>query len=169
MVELGDPEDLEVVIDVLSSDAVKIEPGDRVLLEQWGGEKTLDGRVRLIEPSAFTKISALGVEEQRVNIVVDFNMPQSERESLGDGFRMEARIVIWEKNNVLKVPTSALFRRDNEWHVFVIEEGKAATRKLKIGQRNGLEAVVLEGLTVNEQIIVHPSDQVAEGVQVVER
>jgi len=169
LVELGDPQDLEVVIDVLSSDAVKIEPGNRVLLEQWGGEKPLDGRVRLIEPSAFTKISALGVEEQRVNVVVDFKMPQSKQETLGDGFRMEARIVIWEKNDVLKVPTSALFRNDNNWYVFVIEEGKAATRKLQIGQRNGLEAEILEGLSENERIIVHPSDQVTEGVQVVAR
>ena len=118
LLELGDPLDLEVEVDVLSRDAVKIHPGARVLLEHWGGDKVLQGRVRLVEPSGFTKISTLGVEEQRVNVIVDFVDPPEARTTLGDGFRVEARIVIDEANDVLKVPTSALFRVGKQSAVF---------------------------------------------------
>jgi HlyD family secretion protein len=166
LLELGDPADLEVEIDVLSSDAVKIEPGDRVYLEQWGGEAPLNGTVRIVEPSGFTKISALGVEEQRVNVIVDFTDPPEERESLHDGFRVEARIVIWEQPNVLKVPTSALFREKGDWAVFVVDDGHVRLQTIQVGRRNDLEAAVLEGLQAGDRVVVHPSDRVADGVAI---
>ncbi len=170
LLELGDPVDLEVEIDVLSKDAVRIRPGQAVMLEQWGGEKPLMGVVRLVEPAGFTKISALGVEEQRVNVIVDFADPPDDRRSLGDSFRVEARIVVWEGEDVLKVPISALFRHQDEWAVFALDaERMARLRQIRIGQRNGMEAEVLDGLQHNDIVIMHPSDQVADGVKVVAR
>ncbi|MEZ6115258.1 MAG: HlyD family efflux transporter periplasmic adaptor subunit [Pirellulaceae bacterium] len=167
LLELGDPQDLEIEIDVLSSDAVKIGPGDRVIIEHWGGPYPLEGRVRLVEPSAFTKISALGVEEQRVFVIVDLVEPIERRKSLGDGFRIEGRIVIWESDDVIKVPTSALFRdADQEWAVFRVEEATIRQVQVEIGQSNGLEAQILSGLEVGDQVVMHPSDQVAEGVRI---
>ena len=169
LLELGDPSDLEIEVDVLSSDAVKIQPGARVLLEQWGGDQPLEGVVRLVEPSAFTKISALGVEEQRVNIIVDFVDPPDMRKTLGDGFRVEARIVIWEAADVLKIPMSALFRIDEQWAVFVVEGDRARKRTVVIGQQNGLEAQVLTGLEFSEQAVLHPSDRLGDGSKVAAR
>jgi HlyD family secretion protein len=166
LLELGDPTDLEVEIDVLSADAVKVRPGAKVFLEHWGGERALLGSVRLVEPSAFTKVSALGVEEQRVNVIVDFVDPPDERGPLGDGFRVEARIVIWEQPDVLKAPMSALFRQGEEWAVFRREQGRARIATVRIGMRNSLEAEILEGLNVDDEVIVHPSDKVHDGVQV---
>ncbi len=169
LMELGDPADLELEIDVLSSDAVKIRPGAKVSLEHWGGEKTLAGIVRLVEPSAFTKISALGVEEQRVNIIADLIDSNDKRAALGDGFRVEAKIVVWDSPDVIKVPTSALFRRGEDWAVFVVEQGHAEVRIVNIDHRTGLAAEVLEGLTEQDQVIVYPSDRVQDGVEVVAR
>lgn len=169
LLELGDPLDLEAEVDVLSRDAVKIHPGARVLLEHWGGEEPLVGRVRLVEPSGFTKISTLGVEEQRVNVIVDFVDPPATRQTLGDGFRVEARIVIDEADDVLKVPTSALFRVGKQSAVFKVVDGVARQEIVKIGRQNGLEAEVLSGLAAGDQVVIHPSDQVEDGVQVRQR
>ncbi len=166
LLELGDPTDLEVEIDVLSRDAVKIVPGALVLLEHWGGEKTLQGRVRLVEPSAFTKISTLGVEEQRVNAIVDLVDPPQDRSALGDGFRVEARIIVSEATDVVKTPTSALFRVDDEWAVFRVVASVARQTVVKLGMQNGLEAEVVEGLSAGDHVVVHPGDDVAEGTTV---
>ena len=166
LLELGDPDDLEIVVDVLSQDAVAIEQHDRVILEHWGGDRPLEGRVRLIEPAGFTKVSTLGVEEQRVNVVIDLVDPPKERQSLGDGFRVEARIVVWESKNVLKVPTSARFRHDDDWAVFRVVNGTAKRTIVKLGKQNGLEAEVLDGLEEGDTVIVHPSDSVRDGAQV---
>ena len=169
LVELGDPNDLEVIVDVLSHDAVKVRPGAKVYFEHWGGDVPLIGTVRLVEPSGFTKVSALGVEEQRVYVIADFDDPTENRVTLGDGFRVEARIVIWEQSNVLKVPVGALFRIGEDWTVFTVEDGRAEQRPVKIGQRSGLEAQILEGLDEGDLIVVHPSDQVVPGVKVYRR
>ena len=170
LVEVADPDKLEIVSDMLSTDAVQINPGDQVLIEQWGGEKTLQGRVRRIEPYGFTKISALGVEEQRVNVIVDFEDVQQAWEALGDGYRVEVRIVIWESNNVLKVPTSSLFRNGEQWAVYQPDaEGLVVLQEVKIGQRNAREAQVVEGLQEGATVIAYPSDKITEGIMVVER
>jgi HlyD family secretion protein len=169
LLEIGDPLDLEVEIDVLSRDAVKIAPGAPVLLEQWGGDKPLNGEVRLVEPSGFTKISTLGVEEQRVNVIVDLIDPPHEREKLNDGFRVEARIVVAEAAEVLKVPTSALFRVDQDWAVFRVEDGVARERSVKLGLQNGLEAEVVEGLAEGDQVVTHPGDNITDGAKVKQR
>lgn len=163
LVELSNPSKLELVIELLSTDAVKVTPGARVLIEGWGGPEALEARVRLIEPSAFTKVSALGIEEQRVNVVADLVKPST---ALGDGYRVEGRIVVWQAENVLKVPVSALFRRGESWNVFVAENGQARSREVEIGQRTPFEAEITKGLEVGEQVIVHPSNQIADGARV---
>ncbi|MEE8523844.1 MAG: HlyD family efflux transporter periplasmic adaptor subunit, partial [Thermoanaerobaculia bacterium] len=145
LIEVANPDELEIVSDLLSTDAVKIRRGQRVLIEQWGGDRPLDGVVRRVEPYGFTKISALGVEEQRVNVVIDFDDPREAWEALGDGYRVEVRVIVWESDDVIKVPTSALFRRGDQWAVFVLADGKAAERQVEIGERNGLEAEVKSG------------------------
>lgn len=169
LVEVGDPSDLEVEIDVLSRDAVKIHPGDTVLLEHWGGDPPLIGRVRVVEPSGFTKISTLGVEEQRVWVIADLVDPLEQRRTLGDGFRVEARVVIDEARNVLKIPTSALFRAGNESAVFRVEKNIAHVQQVKVGRQNGLDAEIVEGLSEGDQVVLHPSDQIEEGVKVRQR
>jgi HlyD family secretion protein len=163
LIELGDPGVLEVEIDVLSADAVKIKPGAKVLLEHWGGDAPLPGRVRVVEPSGFLKISALGVEEQRVNVIVDFTEPFEKRAALGDAYRVEARIVIWESGEVLKVPVGALFREGDDWAVFVVAEGRAKLQPVIVGQRNDLEAEIKQNLAAGSRVIVHPSDKVQNG------
>jgi HlyD family secretion protein len=169
LLELGDPLDLEAVIEVLSRDAVKIRPGAQVFLEHWGGDKPLNGRVRVIEPSGFTKISTLGVEEQRVNVIVDFTDPPDVRESLGDWFRVEARIVVDEAKDVTKVPTSALFRVGEKSAVFCVAGGKVHRQYVRLGRQNGLEAEVLDGLVAGDQVVLHPSDQIDDGKSVRQR
>lgn len=164
LIEIGDPSDIELVVDVLSSDAVRIKPGAAVVLEQWGGDEPLQGIVRLVEPAAFTKISALGVEEQRVNVVIDFTDSPNLRPALGDGYRVEARIVIWQADDVLRVPTSALFRDGDAWAVFVVRDDVAQTTHVQLGGRTGLAAQVLEGLSEGDTVIIHPSDQIADGI-----
>lgn len=166
LIELGDPADLEVEIDVLSADAVKIRPGAKVFLEHWGGEVPLLGRVRLVEPSGFLKISALGIEEQRVNVIVDFTDPLERRPTLGDAYRVEARIVVWEGGDVLKIPVGALFREGDGWAVFAAAEGRAKLQQVTVGQRNDLEAEIKQGLADGTRVIVHPSDKVQNGASV---
>jgi HlyD family secretion protein len=163
LVELANINSIEIVTDVLSSDAVNIEPGARMIIDQWGGEGTLEGQVRTIEPAAFTKLSALGVEEQRVNVIGDLRLPNP---ALGDGYRVEVRIVLWESRNILKVPVTALFRSAEDWTVFVVENGRAVLRRLTIGHRNTAEAEVLTGVAEGERVVIHPSDQLSEGVAV---
>ena len=166
-------------IEVLSTDAVKIRPGQSVRLKHWGGERPLTARVRLVEPSGFLKLSALGVEEQRVHVIANFEDAYAERPTLGDGYRVEAEIIIWEKDDVVKVPTGALFRANGStstssptepprdlWAVFVVEGDIARKRQVEIGRRNGLEAEVLKGLRESDQVIVHPSDRIRDQVQV---
>lgn len=167
LIEVGDPEDLEIVSDMLSMDAVQIDPGDPVLIEQWGGETTLRGVVRQVEPFGFTKISALGVEEQRVNVIVDFEDPRAAWEALGDGYRVEIRVVVWETDNSLKVPSSSLFRNGDDWAVYVIDElSLARLREVRIGRRNALEAEVLAGLEQGDQVIAYPGDSIEDGMEV---
>jgi len=169
LIELGDLSDLEIEIDVLSSDAVKIAPGATVLLEQWGGDEPLTARVRIVEPSGRTKISALGVEEQRVNVIADFPDRHKIPAALGDGFRVEAKIIVWEKEGALKVPTSALFRHGEGWAVFRVERGRAILREVELGHKSGLAAEVVAGLAEHDTVVVHPSDKVADGVEIVPR
>ena len=169
LLELGNPADLEMEVDVLSTDAVQIQPGAPVHIERWGGDEPLNGIVRLVEPQAFTKISALGVEEQRVNIIIDFVDPPEKWKALGDGYRIEARIVTWHDLNVLKVPAGALFRQGPQWSLFVVRDGKAVVQPVKPGQRTMLEVRILDGLEAGETVIVHPSDQVADGITVAPR
>jgi HlyD family secretion protein len=168
LVEVGDPIDLECEVDVLSADAVKVTSGQRVIVEHWGGN-ALAGRVRVREPSAFTKVSALGVEEQRVNIIIDLTDPPESRPALGDGYRVEARIVIWESADVVKVPSGALFRRGDGWSVFRVERGRARAIDVQVGRDNGLEAEVMDGLEEGDSVILHPSDRVKSGVAVAPR
>jgi HlyD family secretion protein len=163
LVELSNPV-LEIVIDVLSADAVKVKLGMPVLIENWGGEKALQARVRLIEPSGFTKISALGVEEQRVNVIADFVDPAV---PLGDAYRIEARIVVWETKEALIAPLSAVFRNGHGWSAFVIENGVARRRYIEIGHRAAFDAEILNGLREGERVIVHPSNQIEDGSQVI--
>jgi HlyD family secretion protein len=140
-----------------------------VLLEQWGGAEALHGTVRLVEPSAFTKISTLGVEEQRVNVIVDLVDPPQQREALGDGFRVEARIVVAQAADVLKTPTSSLFRVGEKWAVFRVADGVARQAEVKLGLENGLEAEVVEGLEEGDLVVTHPGDNVVDGAKVVPR
>lgn len=169
LMEIGDPRNLELEIDVLSSDAVRISPGDTVLIEHWGGDHVLTGQVRLVEPAAFTKISALGVEEQRVYVIADLTDESAAESNLGDGFRFEARIVVWEGNDVLQVPTAALFRHQTEWAVFVVHEGHAVLTVVELGRRNPEAAEVIAGLEEGDQVVVYPSDRIEDGVGVVPR
>lgn len=165
LLEIGNPDSLEVVVEVLSTAAVRIAPGARVLLERWGGEASLEGRVRVVEPAGFTKISALGVEEQRVRVVIDLVTPRAHWQRLGDGYRVEARFVLWQGEGVLLIPASALFRQGDGWAVFVAEAGRARLRAVAIGQRSGLAAQVLQGLRPGERVIAHPDDRIADGVR----
>jgi HlyD family secretion protein len=167
LIEIGNPvADLEIVSDLLSTDAVRVKPGARVRVEQWGGDRTLAATVRRVEPSGFTKISALGVEEQRVNVVMDFNDPADAWAALGDGYRVEVRIVIWEAADVVKVPTSALVREGDTWAVFVVDGDRIRKTAVVVGQRNSEEAEIRSGLDAGRPVVVHPSDRVGDGVLV---
>lgn len=169
LLELGDPNDLEVEVDVLSSDAVRIPLGAKVYLEHWGSIVPLMARVRLIEPQAFLKVSALGVEEQRVNVIADFVDPLPARQRLGDAYRVEARIVTWEADSVLKLNAGALFRHGDGWAVYQIIDGRAKLTTVVVGQSNGLETEIVEGLYERDSIIAYPSDQVRDGARVTPR
>lgn len=166
LVEIGNPQQLEIVVDLLSLDAVRVQPGARVLVEQWGGDRTLAARVRRVEPSGFTKVSALGVEEQRVNVILEFTDPAEAWKALGDGYRVEARIVTWESADVLKVPTAALLRVGAQWAVFVVKDGRAVQVPVTLGHQNGQEAEVTGGLDAGALLILHPSDTMVSGTRV---
>lgn len=166
LLEIGDPRQLEIVVDLLSLDAVRVKAGARVLVEQWGGDHALEATVKRIEPSGFTKISALGVEEQRVNVILTFTDAASAWKALGDGYRVEARIVTWEAADVVKVPTGALVRAGDQWAVFVVKDGRAARLPVTLGHQNGQEAEVTSGLEPGSEVILHPGDTIAAGVKV---
>ncbi len=169
LLEIADPSDLEVVVDVLTTDAVQIRPGMPVRIERYGAGFPLEGRVRLIEPSAFTKISALGVEEQRVNVVIDIISPFEQWKALGDGYRVETQIIVFNEENSVKIPVSALFREGEQWAVFVLSSGRAHKGIVKVGRRSGAEAMIEHGLEPGEQVIVYPSDAVQDGIRVKQR
>jgi HlyD family secretion protein len=166
LLEIGDPTDLEAVIECLSRDGATMTPGMIVDLERWGGGEPLRGRVRYVEPAAFTKISALGVEEQRVNVVVDVLTPPDQRPGVGDSFRVEARIVVWEANQVLKVPAGALFRQGQQWAAFVVVNGRAQLRLVEAGHSSGAATQIVEGLAEGEKVILYPGERVREGMRV---
>ncbi len=164
LLELGDPRDLEIVIDVLSTDAVRVKPGDTVWIEHWGGADSLEAVVRLVEPSAFLKVSALGVEEKRVNVIADFVDPPDDRQSLGDGFRIEARIVVaTTSERSLKVASGALFREADVWWVYRVVDGRARQCEVRPGQTNGLETEIDSGLSVGDLVILHPTEMIRDG------
>jgi HlyD family secretion protein len=169
LMEVGDPANLEIVADLLSTDAARLRPGQPVEIEQWGGGKALAGRVRRVEPSGFLKISALGVEEQRVNVIIDLAGSPEERRGLGDGFRVEVRVVVWDSPDALQVPTSALFRDEQGWAAFVLENGKAVRRRVEVGPQSDRSAAVVSGLREGEKVIIHPGADVTDGVEVKER
>ena len=166
VMEIGDPADLEVVVEVLSRDGAAIPPGTPVELEQWGGGEPLRAKVRLVEPAAFTKVSALGVEEQRVNVIADLLTAPEQRRNVGDAFRVEARIIVWEARDALKVPAGALFRKGEQWAAFVVAEGRARLRIVKAGRSSGTETQVLEGLKEGEEVILYPGSRVRDGQRV---
>ncbi|HSQ69671.1 MAG TPA: HlyD family efflux transporter periplasmic adaptor subunit [Steroidobacteraceae bacterium] len=169
LVDIGDPLRLEIVADLLSTEAVKVEPGQRVLIDSWGGDGALEGVVRRVEPFGFTKVSALGVEEQRVNVIIDFTEPPERWQRLGHGYRVEPRIVLWESDDVLKVPLSSLFRSGERWAVFVARGGRARLTEVGLGHENGLEAEILGGLEEGALVVLHPSDRVSDGERIEQR
>lgn len=166
LLEIGDPHDLEIVVDFLSRDAVRIKPGDTARIESWGGDTILAAKVRRIEPTGFTKVSALGIEEQRVKVILDFTGPPAEWQQLGHGYRVIARVVIWHSADALQVPLGALFRAGDTWAVFVVVDGRAERRLVEIGERNLHAARVLKGLQAGDRVVLHPSDRVHDGVRV---
>ena len=166
LLEIGDPAQLEVAVDVLSEDAVRIRPQMRVLFQRWGGAAPLEGVVRTVEPSGFTKISALGVEEQRVWVISDLMSPREMWQFLGDGYRVEASFILWQTSDVLRAPASALFHHGNEWALFRVDDGRARLRRVEVGHRNGLVAEIIDGLQPGERVITHPDDRIEDGVRV---
>lgn len=166
ILEVGDPADIEIEAEILSRDAVAIKPGAEVQVEQWGGENPLKGRVRRVEPAAFTKVSALGVEEQRVFVLSDLVDPPKEAASLGDRYRVEVRVAVWHAEDVLLVPSGALFREGSAWMTFVYDHGKARKVTLEAGRSDGRMTEVIKGLDVGAQVLLHPPDTVKDAVEV---
>ena len=166
IMEIGDPLDLEIVVDVLSTDAVAIHPGAEVIIDNWGGQGTLQGRVRRIEPAAFTKISTLGVEEQRVNVLIDITSPPEKWRGLGDAYQVDTRITVFTQEDATIVPAGALFRKGDIWNVFVVVDGRAEARAVTLLRRSGRLAAVSSGLAVGDRVIVYPSDRIASGARV---
>ncbi|RHW21434.1 efflux RND transporter periplasmic adaptor subunit [Pseudomonas jilinensis] len=166
---LGDLDSLEVEVDVLSADAVRLRPGMPVELERWGGDSLLNGLVKRIEPAGFTKVSALGVDEQRVWVIVELISPRAAWQHLGDGYRVEARFVQWQAEEVLQIPTSALFRQSGGWAVYLLNNGRAQLREIKPGRRSGLVTEIIEGLGAGERVILYPGQEIAAGTRVKER
>ncbi|HET9933640.1 MAG TPA: HlyD family efflux transporter periplasmic adaptor subunit [Polyangiaceae bacterium] len=169
LVEVGNPGDLEVVVDLLTTDAVRVLPGTAVLIRGWGGDHSIAGRVRRVEPSAFTRPSALGVDEQRVNVVVALTGPEQSWSALGDGYRVETRIVLWQGSRVLKVPQGALFRHGESWAVFRVEGGAARLTPVSVGHRGETEAEITGGIGEGALVAVHPGDRVKDGARVEQR
>lgn len=166
LVSIGDPHDLEIVAEMLSTEAVKVKPGMRVIVDGWGGETPLAGEVQRIEPFGFTKVSALGIEEQRVNVVVELRGDPATWQALGHGFRVDVRVVVWETDTALVVPLTALFRVDGGWALFVAQDGVARRREVDIGERAGMRVQVTSGLEPGERVVVSPSDSVEDGRRV---
>lgn len=169
LLEVGDPAALEIVADVLTQDAVRVRPHARVSVDRWGGDAALEGHVRLVEPAAFTRTSALGVDEQRVNVVIDIDSPRDRWRLLGDGFRVEVAIETWSSDAAIRVPSGALFRDGNEWAVFVVTDRRARRRTVETGHRSERDVEVTRGLRAGETVIVHPSDALHDGTAVVVR
>ena len=169
ILEIGDPTDIEIEAEILSRDAVAIQTGDSVEIEQWGGEFPLKGRVRRIEPAAFTKISALGVEEQRVYVLSDLVDPPEDAKALGDRYRVEVRVAVWHSDDVLIVPAGALFREGNAWKTFVFQDGEARLTAIEAGHSDGRFTEVLSGLNAGDQVLLHPPDNVIDGTSVRKR
>jgi HlyD family secretion protein len=167
--EIGDPVDIEIEAEILSRDAVAMKAGDAVSIEQWGGPQPLEARVRRIEPAAFTKISALGVEEQRVYVLCDLVNPPEQAKALGDRYRVEVRVAVWHSDDVLVVPAGALFREGNAWKTFVFRDGKAQSVTLEAGKTDGHFTEVISGLTAGDEVLLHPPDTVKDGTPVVKR
>ena len=161
--DISNDDSLELIIDLLTQDAVKVSPGDPILVSGWGGNKVISARVSYIEPRAFTKVSALGVEEQRVNIIGEFLEPS---DPLGAGYRIEGGIVIWEENNVLTIPTSAIFQQTNDWQTYVVVDERIQLRTVSLGQRGREYAQVLDGLAEGDTVVLYPSDLIEEGISV---
>lgn len=166
LLEIGDPTELEIVTDLLSKDAVTTSVGDEVLVEDWGGNSVLSGVVKRVEPFGFTKVSTLGIEEQRVNVIIDLTDPPESWQRLGHGYRVDVRIIIWRADSVLRVPLSALFRQGEDWAVFAVVDGYAETRRIEVDHINDRYAQVVGGLAEGDQIIEHPSDRISDGVRV---
>lgn len=166
LLAIGDPRALEIVVDVLSSDAVEIKPGADVLIERWGGQGVLEGRVRRVEPLAFTKISTPGVEEQRTNVIIDFASPPEMWAGLGDGYRVEARITKFVRDNATIVPAGSLFRVGDAWNVYVVIDGRAENRAVEVLRQSGRWVAITSGLAAGETLIVYPSDSVHPGVRI---
>jgi len=166
LVEVGDPGALEIVVDLLTTDAVHVEPGTEAVIEGWGGDSPLAGRVRRVEPSAFTRPSALGVDEQRVNVIIALTDPPEKWAALGDAYRVEARFVLWQAPSVLKAPQGAVFRYRDSWAVFRIEGGTAHLVPVEIGHRGESEVEIISGLAAGAELAVHPGDRVKDGARV---
>ena len=166
IVEIGDPSRIEIVADFLSTDAVRIQPSAAVLIEQWGGNQPLQGKVRRVEPAGFMKVSALGVEEQRVNVIIDFVDPATAGKALGDAYRVDVRVIIWREDNVLKLPVGGLFRRGEAWASFVVNDDRAHLTTVMLGQRNATEAQVASGLSQGQTVVLHPPDTLMDGMRV---
>ena len=169
LLDIGDPRDLEIVVDVLSTDAVEIRPGADVIIEHWGGEGQLSGRVRRVEPVAFTKVSTLGVEEQRVNVLVDIISPPEQWARLGDAYQVDAAIAVFTAEDATIIPSGALFRRGDSWNVFVANKGRAELREVRLLRRSGRVAAVASGVNADDIVIIYPSDRIAVGVRVERR
>lgn len=169
LLRIGDPAELEIVADLLSSDAVRLEPGAQALVERWGGPMTLSASLTSIAPAAETKVSALGIDEQRLDAVFDITTPASERNGLGDGFAVFLRITEWRTEDALQVPLSALFKRNGDWAVFVAADGTASEQIIRIGQQNTQFAEVLDGLDAGTTVVTHPNDQLMSGAEIVAR
>jgi len=167
VLEIGRLDELELRVDLLSMDAVRVSEGTRVVIDGWGGDRALEGRVRRVEPAGFMRISALGVEEQRVPVLVEITSPHEQWQELGVGFRVETRFVLWEGEDVLQVPSSALFRARDRWQVFVVEDGRLTLRAVETGRESGLMRQVRSGLTAGEVVVSHPDDRLEEGLRVV--
>jgi HlyD family secretion protein len=169
IMDIAEQKDIEVITEVLSSDAVKIHKGTSVLFKRWGDDKPLSGTVRIVEPAGFTKISSLGVEEQRVLVIADITSSYELWHPLGDGYRLESHFIIWEGKEVLRVPASSLFRSGEKWAVFVNDKGRASMRIVEVGHRNGLTAEIISGINENEKVIAHPGDSVSDGTRIKSR
>jgi HlyD family secretion protein len=169
ILEIGDARDLEIVVDVLSTDAVEIAAGAEVAVERWGGPGALRGRVRRVEPAAFTKVSTLGVEEQRVNVIVDITSPAGQWAGLGDAYQVDARITVFSQDDATIVPAGALFRRGDAWTVYILANGRAEERPVVVLRRSGRWAAISSGLKTGERVIVYPSDRIRPGVRATPR